>query len=217
MERGERVIESLADIAYKVIADRIITLDIRPNEAINESQLSKEMQMGRTPIREALKQLESERLVVTQTRKGSFAAPIKLTDLLEVAQIRQALEPLAAELAAENVRPEHESALRGHLQLLAALSGRPAEQNELMRLNLEIHRQIYSIAGNLHLEDTLLRYAHLSTRIWSQILERRSPVREHTLELGPIIQAVLDKDSAQSRTLMDAHVRNFNEYIANLR
>jgi DNA-binding GntR family transcriptional regulator len=52
--------ESLEDVAYRVIADRVITLGIRPNASINETQLSKEMQMGRTPIRAALRRLEND-------------------------------------------------------------------------------------------------------------------------------------------------------------
>ncbi|MFJ4169896.1 GntR family transcriptional regulator [Paenarthrobacter sp. NPDC089714] len=207
----------MADLAYRVIADRIITLDIRPNEAINESQLSKEMQMGRTPIREALSKLESERLVVTQPRKGSFAAPINLTDLFEVAQIRQALEPLAAGLAAGNIRPDGANKLQELLPLLDSLDSRTVDQNELMRLNLAVHHLIYEIAGNVHLADTLVRYAHLSTRIWSQILERRPPVVEQTRELAGIARAIIAKDSALSQSLMDDHVHHFNEFVASQR
>ena len=56
--------------------------------------------MGRTPIREALGKLENDRLVVTQVRKGAFAAPVDPSDFRQVSLIRQALEPAAAGLAA---------------------------------------------------------------------------------------------------------------------
>jgi DNA-binding GntR family transcriptional regulator len=102
--------ESLVDIAYRVISDRIVMLDIRPTESINESQLSTERQMGRTPIREALRRLENDRLVVTQPHKGSFAAPIDITDLSEIAQVLQLLGPVAAGLASKNLRTEAQRA-----------------------------------------------------------------------------------------------------------
>ncbi|BCT77660.1 GntR family transcriptional regulator [Sinomonas cyclohexanicum] len=208
--------ESLADLAYRVIADRLIMLDIRPNESINESQLSKEMQMGRTPIREALHRLEHERLVVTQPRKGSFAAPIDLTDLSEVGQVRQILEPVGARLAAESLREAQRPEVERYLGLVESIDEAKVDQGDLMRLDLAIHNVIYALTGNGHLEDTLRQYGHLSTRIWLLVLERRPLVVGHIRELAPILRAILAKDPERAGSLMDAHVRNFGRYIASV-
>ena len=208
--------ESLADLAYRVIADRLIMLDIRPNESINESQLSKEMQMGRTPIREALHRLEHERLVVTQPRKGSFAAPIDLTDLSEVGQVRQILEPVGARLAAESLREAQRPEVERYLGLVESIDEEKVDQGDLMRLDLAVHNVIYVLTGNGHLEDTLRQYGHLSTRIWLQVLERRPLVVGHIRELAPILRAILAKDPERAGSLMDAHVRNFGRYIASV-
>ncbi|MDQ4491585.1 GntR family transcriptional regulator [Sinomonas sp. ASV486] len=208
--------ESLAEIAYKVIADRLIMLDIRPNESINESQLSKEMQMGRTPIREALHRLENDRLVVTQPRKGSFAAPIDITDLSEVGQVRQILEPAAARLAARNIRDAQSPEIGQYVGLIESVGERAVDQGDLMRLDLSVHNAIYSLTGNGHLEHTLRHYGNLSTRIWLVVLERRPLVVEHIAELGPILRAILAKDPDEAGALMDAHVRNFSRYIASV-
>ncbi|MFC9333482.1 GntR family transcriptional regulator [Arthrobacter sp. NPDC057009] len=199
------------------MADRIITLDIRPNEAINESQLSKDMQMGRTPIREALGKLENDRLVVTKMRKGAFAAPVDASDFRQVSLIRHALEPVAAGLAAEHYHPGHAETLDQHLELLRSLRTRSLEQSELMRLHLAVHKLIYGLSMNRHLEDTLTRYAHLSIRLWSLLLERQPPVVERTLELAEILERIEANDSEQSRSLMDQHVRAFDNYLAGLR
>lgn len=207
----------MASLAYRVIADRIITLDIRPNEAINESKLSKDLQMGRTPIREALGKLENDRLVVTQVRKGAFAAPVDPGDFRQLSMLRQALEPMAAALAAENYKPGHSQMLTSHLELLHTLETRSPEQSELMRLNLAVHKFIYALSMNRHLEDTLSRYAHLSVRIWSMLLERQPPVVDRTLELAVILERIAANDSEQSRSLMDRHVRSFDGYLAGLR
>jgi DNA-binding GntR family transcriptional regulator len=171
------------------------------------------MQMGRTPIREALRRLEGEDLVVTQSRKGSFAAPINLTDLSEVSQIRQILEPVAAGMAAENLRPPQGDELRRYLDLLDSLNAGSVDQYELMRFDLAVHQVIYELCGNRHLMDTLLRYAHHSTRIWSMVLERRPLVIEHIKELGPIMESILSKDAQAARALMDVHVRSFNNSV----
>jgi DNA-binding GntR family transcriptional regulator len=191
-------------------------LDIRPNDSINESQLSKEIQMGRTPIREALRRLENERLVVTQPRKGSFAAPIEITDLSEIGQVRQILEPTAARMAAQNIRPAQRDGLEQHLAFIDGVESRSVDQNDLIRRDLAVHRAIYSLAGNSHLEHILLQYANLSTRIWAVVLERRPLVIEHITELSGIIRAVLDQDPENAEALMDAHLRSFGQYLASI-
>jgi DNA-binding GntR family transcriptional regulator len=175
------------------------------------------MQMGRTPIREALGKLENDRLVVTQPRRGAFAAPVDPADFRQVSLIRQTLEPMAAGLAAENFQPGHADSLGQHLDLLRSVATRSLEQSELMRLHLAVHKYIYGLSMNRHLEDTLSRYAHLSIRIWSLLLERQPPVVDRTLELAVVLERIGAKDSRQSTSLMDQHVRAFDTYLAGLR
>ena len=91
---------SFADHAYLVIRDRLIMLDIRPNEAIVESELAAQLKLGRTPVREALKRLEADRLVVSFPRRGTFATGVDVADLRHISQIRVNLEPVAARSAA---------------------------------------------------------------------------------------------------------------------
>src|SRR5690625_2850586 len=93
--------ESLSARAYRILLDRLIMLDIQPGEPIMEKQLAEEMGVGRTPLREALKRLESDHLVVTYPRRGTFASQVDVTELAHVSEVRQALEPLAARRAAE--------------------------------------------------------------------------------------------------------------------
>ena len=92
---------SFADQAYLVIRDKLIMLDIRPNEAIVESELAAALKLGRTPVREALKRLEADRLVVSFPRRGTFATGVDVADLRHISQIRVNLEPVAARTAAE--------------------------------------------------------------------------------------------------------------------
>ena len=92
---------SLADKAYVAIRDRLIMLDIRPGEPIDDSELARELGVGRTPVREALKRLEGDRLVVSFSRRGTFATGMDIADLAHISDIRAQLEPLAARRAAE--------------------------------------------------------------------------------------------------------------------
>ena len=86
----------LADRAYTVIQDQLIMLDIRPHAAIVEGELAEQLGVGRTPVREALKRLEAERLVVSYPRRGTFATGVDVEDLGHISEIRAHLEPVAA-------------------------------------------------------------------------------------------------------------------------
>src|SRR6476661_8379267 len=91
---------SNADRAYQLIRERLIMLDIRPSEPINDEGLARQLGFGRTPVREALKRLERDRLVVAYPRRGTFATTVDITDLAHISEIRQQLEPLVAARAA---------------------------------------------------------------------------------------------------------------------
>ena len=92
--------ELLADRAYAELRDRLVTLRIAPGEPIDEDQLGEQLQMGRTPVREAIKRLALENLVTVFPRRGTFASEINITDLAHISDVRFVLEAHAAERAA---------------------------------------------------------------------------------------------------------------------
>src|SRR3712207_6435665 len=115
---------SLAERAYVAIRDQLIMLDIRPNEPIDDDALASSLGVGRTPVREALKRLEGDRLVVSYPRRGTFATGMDITDLAHISEIRVQLEPLAARRAAERAprrSEEHTSELQPRQYLVCRL------------------------------------------------------------------------------------------------
>ena len=110
--------ELMADRAYAEMRDRIVTLRIPPGSPIDEDALGKELAMGRTPVREAIKRLSLENLVTVFPRRGTFASEINITDLAHIADVRVQLEAHAAYRAAERVGPAQRQDLE---QLLAEL------------------------------------------------------------------------------------------------
>src|SRR3954452_8318181 len=101
LDLDSSAVTSLADRDYVAIRDRLIMLDIRPGDPIDDDELAKELGVGRTPVREALKRLEGDRLVVSYPRRGAFAPGLDISDLAHIPEIRAQLEPLAARRAAE--------------------------------------------------------------------------------------------------------------------
>jgi DNA-binding GntR family transcriptional regulator len=110
--------ELMADRAYAEMRDRIVTLRIPPGSPIDEDALGKELAMGRTPVREAIKRLSLENLVTVFPRRGTFASEINITDLAHIADVRVQLEAHAAYRAAERVGPAQRPEIE---QLLAEL------------------------------------------------------------------------------------------------
>ncbi|BBY22203.1 GntR family transcriptional regulator [Mycobacterium stomatepiae] len=204
---------SFADQAYLVIRDKLIMLEIRPNQAIVESELAAQLKTGRTPVREALKRLEADRLVVSFPRRGTFATGVDVADLRHISQIRVNLEPVAARAAAENTS----AAVRSHLLELAdctsALEVETIDRSELMRWDLRAHRAIYRAAGNPHLEDVLVRYDNLATRIFCIFLDRLPAVARHVGEHAALLRTIADGDSDAAAALAADHVIGFEKAI----
>ncbi|MEA2428956.1 MAG: hypothetical protein QOF37_2584, partial [Thermoleophilaceae bacterium] len=103
--------ELMADRAYSELRDRIISLGIAPGAPINEDALGVELDMGRTPVREAIKRLALENLVTVFPRRGTFASEINITDLAAISDVRVQLEGHAARRAAERLTPEQRDQL----------------------------------------------------------------------------------------------------------
>lgn len=204
---------SLADRAYQHLRDRLIMLEIRPGEAINEGQLSVELGVGRTPVREALKRLEGDHLVVSYPRRGTFATVVDITELADVSDVRELLEPLAARRAAANASTEMRGQLRQVAEAISAIDTRPDDKRDLMRYDLTVHRLIYRAAGNPHLEDTLVRFDNLATRIWCLVLDKVPSVKGHITEHVKLLEAVADGDAELAGKLAYEHVSSFEKTI----
>src|SRR5689334_4069385 len=204
---------SFADQAYLVIQDKLIMLDIRPNEAIVESELAAQLKLGRTPVREALKRLEVDRLVVSFPRRGTFATGVDVADLRHISQIRVNLEPVAARAAAEGASADVRAGLLKLADLTEALDVENIHRDELMRWDLRAHRAIYRATGNPHLEDVLIRYDNLATRIFCLFLDRLPTVARHVGEHAELLRTIAGGDGDAAAQIALDHVTGFEKAI----
>ena len=205
--------ESFADFAYRVLCDELIVLDIKPGEPLNDEVISRRLGVGRTPIREAMKRLESDHLVVAYPRRGTFAGGVDITDLAEISEIRQLLEPAAAARAARMASPQRRQELRNFSREVGQLLPTMHSQRDLMRLDMRVHRMIYRATGSRHLEDILIRYDNLTTRIWSLVLEKLPPVSEHIAQHIELLECIAEGDSEAAARLTTQHVADFENLI----
>ncbi|MFD5826324.1 GntR family transcriptional regulator [Lentzea sp. NPDC060358] len=203
---------SLTERAYAVLRDRLVMLEIRPGEPINEDRLRTELGVGRTPIREALKRLEQERLVVAYPRRGTFATDVNIADLSHISEVRRTLEPLAAAAAADRATPADREALTD-LRSQLETATRPGDNTDLLRDDVGVHRAIYSCVHNPFLQDTLISYDNLATRIWCVFLPRLQGMAGHVDEHVPLLTAIVEGDQKKASELAAQHVIGFERAI----
>jgi len=196
---------SLADKAYHEIRGLIVSLELAPGALIDERELIGRLEIGRTPVREALRRLAHERLVEVYPRRGMFVTGVDVRELARLSEVRELLEPEAARLAAERATDADRD------QLAALLAELEAGRSELMDLDERIHRAVYRAAHNQLLEATLEQYYVLALRIWSIALDRAHELEEAVDAHRALLQAIQAGDGARAAETMRAHVQNFEQ------
>ncbi len=191
-----------ADRAYVAIRGLIVSLELPPGAVIDERELMRRIGLGRTPVREALRKLAQEQLVEVFPRRGMFVTGVDVRDLARISEVRSALEPEAARLAAERATDEERDDL-------AALSDQIKSGADLMSLDERIHRAIYAAAHNDLMEKTLGEYYVLALRIWMIALDRAEDLEEAVEAHRDLIQAIVVADVDRAADLMRDHVENF--------
>ncbi|MFJ9713654.1 GntR family transcriptional regulator [Streptomyces sp. NPDC101234] len=204
---------SPAERAYRAIRDRLVMLEVRRGAPVNEEQLGQSLGAGRTPVREALKRPQYERLISTCPRRGTFATEVDITDLAHISGVRQELEPLAAAQAARRATATDRATSTALREELENPGSRRYAAAELMRLGLQVHRAVYATTHNLYLEDALVRHDRLATRICCLSVDRLSDMAGDVEEHGPLIEAIVTGDSDRAAQFARGHVAGFERAI----
>jgi DNA-binding GntR family transcriptional regulator len=202
----------VADRAYDELRDRIVTLRLAPGTVLREDELMREMGIGRTPLREAVKRLALENLVAVQPRRGTFVTPVEAADIVNITEVRAELESYAAELAALRMNDGAREQAEELLQEIDEVT-RPHDQEWLMRFDERIHRFTWEASANPYLVETLERYFTHSLRIWYLVLDR-VPGLGHTVhDQMHLLNALLERDGQRARAIMRDHVLEFQREI----
>jgi DNA-binding GntR family transcriptional regulator len=199
------LVTSLADKAYHEIRGLIVSLELAPGALIDERELIERLEIGRTPVREALRRLAHERLVEVYPRRGMFVTGVDVRELARLSEVRELLEPEAARLAAERATDADRE------QLAELLTELDAGASELMDLDERIHRAVYRASHNDLLEATLEQYYVLALRIWSMALDRAHELEEAVEAHRALLEAIRDGDGERAADTMRAHVQDFEQ------
>ena len=195
--------------AYAAIRRMIIRLDLAPGDVIREDALQTQLGIGRTPIREALLQLARDQFVTVIPRRGMFVSSIDAAELSLLFETRAVMEPYAARLAALRGTGDQWREMRDAIDASARLD----DDESLMEVDRRCHEIIWAAAGNRFLTDTLdVLYAQ-SDRVWhlylSDVADTRHAVDEHAV----ILDALESGDADHVGSLVEAHVRSFDDQV----
>lgn len=207
---------SLSQQAYAEIRDQIISLTMPPGSIIDESALQHELGLGRTPIREALKRLETERLVTILPRRGMFVTNISILDLQRLFEVRLTLEPLAAELAAKRGKPYHWEQMAAALNQIDQDASPTKDHN--IRIDEQCHTIMYDAADNSYIYNTLNVLYTLSLRMWHFALAKSSAEEQliksvHIQDHQLIYEALKSNNGELAAILMTEHIQRYQQDI----
>jgi len=195
--------------AYSAIKEKIINLDMLPGSPIVLADLAAELGLGLTPVREALKQLQSENLVVVLQRRGMSVAEIALTDLRQLYEVRLLLEPACARLAATRMSAAQIAELSRLVDEIQQAD--PEDRRRRLATERRVHALIAQGCGNTHLEGEARQYFELSLRIWYLALDRLPPEAVDADTHAELVEAIASRDSARAEECMRQHVDYFYE------
>ena len=200
---------SLATQVFEKLEDDIITGVYPRGEILTELKLVEQLGVSRTPIREALRRLEQERLIA-ESGKGSVVLGITLEDLIDLMDVRQRIEGLAAYHATKNLTDAGREELQ-HISELQDFYFAKQDIENLRKMDDKFHNAIYHLTNRPVLRDTLVPLHRKSQRYRKISIEDKSRLSESIKEHKAICNAILSGDADLAAELITAHIQRAKE------
>jgi DNA-binding GntR family transcriptional regulator len=191
--------ESLADQAYRLLEEQLVTLRLMPGELIAEKDLMDKAGIGRTPVREAIQRLSAEGLLQVLPRKGLMVTPLRRSDLSQIIEARRVLERLLVVKAAERATSDQRQALA---VLAAQIEATDDDLEGFFRLDQHLNNLLDEACNNRFLVKALTAMHSQCRRLW--YLHRRRLDLPRSAQLhGGLARAVAQRNSADAIRALD--------------
>lgn len=217
-----RTIQPLGEYAYETIRAGILLQRWHPGDPLSEQQLAEELRISRTPVRQALQQLEREGFVLVLPSRGTFVAELSLDDVRDVYELRETIEAQVARWAAERGVDENivslESIVADAFYTLDRFGGGPRDivatgrLDRLHGLGTRFHTALAELAGNRRANEALRQLDNLILRARLLHGTLRSP-NEIWTDHARIVEAIRNRDSAGAEAAMRQHLRTAYECV----
>lgn len=196
---------SLRGRVFNRIREDILSGKYSENEELKEVTIGNELGVSRTPVREALRQLELEGLVNIIPNKGAYVTGISQKDIHDIYVIRSYLEGLAANWACSTMTDEQIDALEENIYL-SEFHVRKGHYEQIVELDSQFHETIYKASGSKILEHQLSTYHHYVERIRKVSLGMEERARKSNEEHAAILEAIKGRDKKLAEKLAHAHI-----------
>ena len=197
-----------SDFAYTRVRELILSGELEPGAVINQAILAHQIGISTTPLREALKRLKQQGLVELDAHRDARVTPLDPEEARDLLEVRRALDPLAASLAADRRTKQDVAEMRAALEGLEALASNPTVQQ--LVAHRRFHAAIYRASHNARLAETLDglwdtadRYRRHGLQVERSAEEIATKANEHTL----LFEAIVEGDGATAADVMRAHIQ----------
>ncbi|MEM5500418.1 GntR family transcriptional regulator [Ahrensia kielensis] len=198
--------DALAETAYKFIRDGISSGELKPEQRITEMQVAEMMGVSRTPVREAIRRLESDGLLVYTSRHGLVVNQLDYHEIVQLYAMREILETNAAELAAQRASDAEINIMTDIVEMEEEAD--PADASLAARHNRVFHDALHQSAHNRFLLQSMSALSNSMVLLGGTTLSsperRQAAIAEHRA----ILSAVRARDQAAASSAMSAHIRN---------
>ena len=208
--------ESLTNIAYDKILQKIIYLDYEPGTLLNEKTVANELKMSIAPIRDSFHKLAEEKLVIIYPRRGIIVAPIELNKIIEMFEIRLALESYIGSIITQRINENQIKSLEETLIKMREIANdNPSidDYRNFLEYEKTFHFIIYSATSNNEFVEIQKKYFNFAYRLLWLYKDDSILMDSICNEFNGIIGALKEKDSTRSKEMLESHVRNSFEFI----
>ncbi len=205
----------LRDLVFAAIREAILNGRLKPGERLMEVQLAEEMGVSRTPVREAIRKLELEGLVVMVPRKGAYVATLTLKDAAEVFEIRSSLEGLAAALAAERITDEEVTSLDRILEAIST-AGEKGDIKTIIKKDMEFHQVLFSASRNDRLAQIINNLKEQIDRFRMQSFSNPARLKSVLSEHKNILDSIKQGDAENAERLAKEHIYKVEYNVMNI-
>ena len=204
----------LREIVYEELKRQILIGEIAPGTRMMEVELADVMGVSRTPVREAIRKLEKEGLVTIEPRKGAYASNISIKDMVDVLEVRQGLEGMAAAIASGKITEQQKEEL---LQVIENYRVAVDSENveEIIRYDEKFHSMIVSISGNKTLIQVFSTVQELALRFRYIYYDDFNRYENMPKEHQRIQEAICSGDSEKARIAASDHVARLKDFVMN--
>lgn len=197
----------LRDVVFNTLRQAILRGELKPGTRLMEIQLANKLGVSRTPIREAIRKLELEGLVLMTPRKGAEVAEITEKNMLDVLEVRKALEELAAKLACDRISEAQIEEMRRIQKMFAESLGK-ADVTEIAEIDEKFHDVIFAATDNQRLISLLNNLREQMYRFRIEYLKMPECYPQLIREHEQLIEAIANGGTEEACSILEKHIDN---------